>query len=143
MGASRVAEFGRELWEKQNGALSFEDMVRIGHEQIAREEDAARQAFRWLFCDTSPLTTLFYSRHMFSGADPALERLAERRYDHVILCAPDFEFVQDGTRQAPNFRITQHEWYLEELRRREIPLLMVMGSIEERIDQVSALLEER
>jgi NadR type nicotinamide-nucleotide adenylyltransferase len=143
LGTVHVAEFGRELWEKQGGTLNFEDMLRIGREQVEREEEAARRANRWLFCDTSPLTTLFYSRHMFGRADPALERLAERRYDHVILCAPDFEFVQDGTRQPPAFRIAQHEWYLDELRRREIQFLTATGSLQDRIDQVSALLEER
>lgn len=141
LGTAQVAEFGRELWEMQNGELHFADMLRIGHEQIEREEKAARRANRWLFCDTSPLTTLFYSRHMFGQADPALERMAERRYDHVILCAPDFDFVQDGTRQPPAFRIAQHEWYLEELQRREIPCLLVAGSLEQRVERVCALLE--
>lgn len=139
-GTAHVAEFGRELWERQNGNLSFDDMLRIAQEQIAREEAAARRANRWLFCDTSPLTTLFYSRHMFGRADRAIERLAERPYDQVVLCAPDFEFVQDGTRQPPAFRIAQHAWYLDELRRREIPFLLVTGSLQERVDQVSALL---
>ncbi|HKS16157.1 MAG TPA: AAA family ATPase, partial [Planctomycetota bacterium] len=110
-----AAEYGRELWELKGGMLDFDDLERIGRTQVEREESAARTAFRFLFCDSSPLTTLFYSRHLFGRATRDLERLAERPYDVTILCAPDFPFVQDGTRQPEAFRTHQHEWYVEEL----------------------------
>ena len=135
-----VAEYGRELWDEKSGALVFEDMRRIAEVQIQREEATAKHANRFLFCDTSPLTTLFYSRHMFSKAEPALERLAERAYDFTVLCAPDFAFVQDGTRQPEDFRMRQHEWYLNELSRRRIPFYTATGSIENRIQQIRELI---
>lgn len=137
---SHVAEYGRELWDAKSGALVFDDMRRIAEVQIQREEAATMHANRFLFCDTSPLTTLFYSKHMFGKAEQALESLAERRYDFTVLCAPDFVFVQDGTRQQENFRMRQHEWYLSELSRRQIPFRLVTGSIENRIAQVRATL---
>src|SRR5439155_17477778 len=93
-----VPEFGRELWEEREGKLRDEDMVRIATVQVEREEQAASQARRWLFCDTTPLTTLFYAMHLFGHADRQLHDLAQRPYDQVLLCAPDFDFVQDGTR---------------------------------------------
>ncbi|HUG12762.1 MAG TPA: AAA family ATPase, partial [Opitutaceae bacterium] len=111
-GTAHVAEYGREIWDAKAGTLAFEDMRHIAGEQIRREESALMQSNRWLFCDTSPLTTLFYSHHMFGKADPELGRLAERRYDLTILCMPDFPFVQDGTRQPEGFRDLQHQWYL-------------------------------
>ena len=139
-GTVHAAEYGRELWEKRNGALEFEDMLHIGERQIAAEERASLHASKFLFCDTSPLTTLFYSQHLFQRADPKLERLAGRHYDHIVLCEPDFAFVQDGTRQDDVFRQRQHDWYLAELSRRGLCYLAVSGSIGERVDQVVNLL---
>jgi HTH-type transcriptional regulator, transcriptional repressor of NAD biosynthesis genes len=96
-----------------------------------------------LFCDTSPLTTLFYCLDQFGKAAPDLERLADRSYSLTILCAPDFDFVQDGTRREPEFRLKQHEWYVRELQRRGVPYIEVRGSVEARIEQVTTELRRR
>jgi NadR type nicotinamide-nucleotide adenylyltransferase len=130
-----VSEYGRERWEEVRGALMFEDLEHIAREQIRREELAVQRAHRYVFCDTSPLTTLFYSRDLFGRASSALEQLADREYAHTLLCAPDFAFVQDGTRRDSDFRDRQHRWYLEELARREIPYLLVQGDIRARVEQ--------
>ena len=142
-GTTYVAEYGRELWEAKSGALVFDDMRQIAEEQLRRENEAVLRARQYVFCDTSPLTTLFYSRHLFGKADPSLERLAERVYDANILCAPDFAFIQDGTRQPETFRRLQHEWYCAELSRRGMSYLLVTGSLETRIDQVRKALSSR
>lgn len=139
---SHVTEYGREHWNSKSGTLAFEDMQHIAEVQIQHEETAAMHANRFLFCDTSPLTTFFYSNHMFGKADPTLERLAERRYDFTILCAPDFPFVQDGTRQVETFRMLQHEWYLNALAERGIAYQLVTGSMKSRISQSRLLLGE-
>lgn len=140
LGTVQVAEYGRELWEERGGRLEPADLLRIGEEQVAREEAALAGSRGWLVCDTSPLTTLFYSRHLFGRADPALEALAERRYDLTVLCAPDFPFVQDGTRQDDAFRRAQHDWYVAELERRAIPFHLVTGSMAERLASLRASL---
>jgi HTH-type transcriptional regulator, transcriptional repressor of NAD biosynthesis genes len=139
-GTLHVPEYGRELWEAKGGALTYEDLSHIGDAQVAAEEQALRRARRFLFCDTSPLTTLFYSRHLFQRADSKLEQLAGRLYDLVVLCDPDFAFVQDGTRQDSAFRKRQHDWYAAELARRGVPHLTATGGLEQRIRQVSAAL---
>lgn len=140
LGTAWVPEYGRELWERKDGALVFEDMLPIGLTQCAREDALAGRARRWLLCDTSPLTTLLYSRFMFGRADPRLEELAERRYDHLLLCAPDFAFVPDGTRQDEAFRGRQHEWYLRELERRGLTFHLVEGGPRRRVEQVLEVL---
>ena len=135
-----VAEYGRELWENQDGVLAYDDLLKIGREQLEREAQAALQARRWLFCDTSPMTTYFYCVEMFGKAEPELARLAEHRYDMVLLCAPDFPFIQDGTRRDEDFRARQHAWYQVELARRGIAYVEVAGSVRQRIEQVAGLL---
>ncbi|MEO8800888.1 MAG: ATP-binding protein, partial [Polyangiaceae bacterium] len=136
-----VPEHGRELWEQRSGRLLFEDMLLIARVQVIQEQLAAQRARRWLLCDTSPLTTLFYSLHMFGKADPELERLAGRHYDDVLLCAPDYEFVQDGTRQDASFRMQQHHWYCRELEERHVPFCLIEGPLDQRLRAVSARLE--
>lgn len=141
LGTLTVPEYGREVWTEKAGVLEFADLEHIGRVQVEREEQAAGRANRFLFCDTSPLTTLFFSRLLFGRAAPALERMAERRYDLTVLCAPDFDFVQDGVRHGGSFRHEQHAWYLRELEARGIPFVLVSGSIEERMAGVRAALD--
>lgn len=70
---SWVAEYGRELWEERGGNLEREDMLLIAKTQLERERGSGLVANRWLICDTSPLTTLFYSHALFGRAEPDLE----------------------------------------------------------------------
>jgi NadR type nicotinamide-nucleotide adenylyltransferase len=128
-----VPEHGRARWEERGGRLAFADLEAIAERQVALEEEAALRARRYLFCDTSPLTTLFYSLDLFGRASRRLLELAERRYDRVVLCAPDFAFVQDGTRRDAGFRERQHAWYVEELGRRGIPWIAVRGPLPTRV----------
>lgn len=137
---AHVEEYGRELWERRGGHLVFDDLLDIGRTQAAREEAALRCAHRFVFCDTSPLTTLFYSQEMFGRAAPELELLAQRRYRLAVLCAPDFPFAQDGTRRDEAFRARQHAWYLEQLSRGGQSWITVGGSVGERVRAVAAAL---
>lgn len=132
-----VGEFGRELWEAQGG-LSEADLLRIAREQVAREDAAARRAVHWLICDTTPLTTFGYALHDYQRADSELLALAARPYPATVLCAPDFAFVQDGTRRGKEFRTEQDAWYRTELLRRGIAFVEATGSLADRITKVAA-----
>lgn len=146
-GTSWVAEYGRELWE-QKGGLSEADLLNVAREQVLREDAAAcavaasPSGCDWLVCDTSPLTTLGYSSWMFGRSDPELVALAARSYDAVILCEPDFPFVQDGTRQEEGFRLKQHAWYVDRLRQGTTPWLSVGGSLSQRTAAVVEWFEQ-
>jgi NadR type nicotinamide-nucleotide adenylyltransferase len=135
-----VHEYGRELWEQQNGVMSESDLIAIAHEQIRREEEASRVANRYVFCDTSPLTTAGYGLWLFGRIDPQLLRLAGRSYAAAILCKPDFPFVQDGLRRDETFRTEQHAWYLEQIAKFTCPVLTVGGSLPQRLSTVVAWL---
>lgn len=139
-GTAYVAEYGRERWEAKAGRLARDDLRAIAEEQVAREVAAAERAVRFLFCDTTPLTTRFYAEEMFGAVDPEVERLAERAYAHVFLCAPDFPFVQDGTRRDAAFRARQHAWYERELARRGMRYDLLTGTVDGRCAQVRAVL---
>ena len=137
-----VPEYGRELWDLRNGVLSYADLLLIATEQVRRETQAARMPRSIesgiLICDTSPLTTLLYCLDMFNQAEPELHALATRTYDIVVLCSPDFDFVQDGTRRDDTFRRAQHTWYEKELALRCSPYTVASGPIKDRIHKVSS-----
>ncbi len=52
------------------------------------------------------------------------------------MCAPDFPFVQDGTRRDAAFRAMQHERYCAQLAQRGVPYVLLTGPPEQRVQQV-------
>lgn len=134
LGTQWVSEYGRDLWERRGGRLYFEDLLAIGREQVAREEAAVGEADGWLICDTSPLATMFYSESMFDRVDPRLAELAHRKYDRTFLCAPDFPFVQDGTRRDDAFRMAQDSWYRHRLAVLGVPFQVLNGALPARLE---------
>jgi HTH-type transcriptional repressor of NAD biosynthesis genes len=137
-----VHEYGRELWEQQHGEMSEEDLLKVGYEQICREQQALSSANGYLFCDTSPLTTAGYGLWMFGRIQPELANLAAREYDAVILCKPDFPFVQDGSRREEAFRDQQYAWYLQQTATLKCPVIKVAGAVPERVLSVAQWLSE-
>jgi HTH-type transcriptional repressor of NAD biosynthesis genes len=121
--------------------MSEADLIKVALTQIGREDEGVQAADGYLFCDTSPLTTLGYSLWMFGRVDPKLAELASRSYAAAILCKPDFPFVQDGSRREAAFRDLQHAWYREQSIRWNYPLLEVGGNLSERVSTVSAWLD--
>ncbi len=138
-----VPEYGRTLWERQGGELKPEDLLRIAMTQPQHEDEAARRAYRWLFCDTTPWVTLGYSGWMFGTAPEALQQAALRPYDLLFLCAPDIPFDQDGTRLGEAFRAQQHAWYVRELQARGAQYVLLQGDLETRIATVRDALAKR
>jgi HTH-type transcriptional repressor of NAD biosynthesis genes len=136
---SHVAEYGRTLWDERGGILTYEDMLLVARTQVQNEEAGWRQAHRMVFIDTSPLTTLLYCEHLFGKSEPEQRQLALRTYDRIYLCAPDFPFVQDGTRTDAKFRDWQHQRYLEMLAERGMTHQLLTGSLEQRIATVEAI----
>lgn len=136
-----VPEYGRARWEETGGQLEYDDLQRIAEVQVAQEVAMATHANEWLVCDTTPLTTLFYCQDLFGRAPQVLHELACRPYDLTVLCAPDFSFVQDGTRQGPGFQQRQQSWYLHQLSRRGLEYHRALGSVAERVACLSQLVQ--
>jgi nicotinamide riboside kinase len=146
-------EYGRELYERRAGNLMFEDMEFIGKIQLTREERLQKiQAVQlnwhrsrspFIFCDTSPLTTLFYSEYIFHHSSENLINMAtDSHYDIIFLCAPDFPIVQDGTRQDETFRQSQHDFYVKCLDDAEVPYIVLTGTYQDKLDTVKTHLGE-
>jgi NadR type nicotinamide-nucleotide adenylyltransferase len=138
-----VPEYGRQRWEELRETLSVGELVAVARRQIEWEDQAAARITtpgRWLICDTTPLTTLQYCLHDHGQAPPELHEMARRRYDTVVLCEADFDFVQDGCRRDDGFRQAQQDWTLARLAELGVAALHVRGGVEQRLAQVLALL---
>lgn len=128
-----VDEFGRTLYEQKKGNLEFEDLLTIAETHKQRESIQIGHARDFLFVDTSPLTTLCYSLFLFEKASEKLKEMAnDLEYDHIFYCIPDFPMFQDGTRVDENFRMRQHQWYLQNLALRGVQVKELHGSLDER-----------
>lgn len=137
-----VPEEGRYYTERKGGVenLQLSDMLAIARAQVSLEIEAVAQAaaqgLDLVVCDTSPLTTYFYSLALFDDADENLIYLADREYDFTVLCCPDFPFVQDGTRMDDEFRLRGYRWYQEQLSMRNIKFFEAAGTVDQRASSV-------
>lgn len=143
-GSVWVPEYLREFVDSEQRVPVAADQFHIARTQRARENAAAPQARRWLFCDTTPLMTAVYSRHYFGGIDDQLALLADaHQHDYVrtVLTAPDIPWVADGLqRESQQVSVTIHAMLLQELAARDIPYLEVTGDPAQRLAQVERYL---
>jgi HTH-type transcriptional regulator, transcriptional repressor of NAD biosynthesis genes len=138
-------EYGRELWVDQGGGASFADYLKIARTQQRREEELRRDARRFLFCDTTPWTTLHWCLWMHGTADPRVFELADRTMNDYtwFVCADDFPWVQDGSREMGDGQARRfQEQQVADLEARGVPYVVLEGSTEERISLVHQELGE-
>lgn len=145
-----VAEYGRDLTEQLGGVdkLVYEDLERVAEFQLKREDTAALFAKPGglIFCDTTPLTTFWYSKELFGRASYGLRNCVSKSgYAMTYVCAPTFPFVQDGTRssEAEAFRQRQHDYYLWYLTVFNLPFMIVDGDVEQRANTILTDLRQR
>jgi HTH-type transcriptional repressor of NAD biosynthesis genes len=142
-----VPEYGRWYWEGRRYTPQAEqwesyEFVHIAQGQAAWEADLALRANRLLVCDTDPLATHVWHRRYCGTYSPAVEQIADsRHYDLYLLTAPDFGFVQDGTREGEAIRLEMHQWFREVLSQKGKPYITVSGSHEVRMARAIAAID--
>ncbi len=137
-----VPEYLREFVEV-NGRVPYEqDQALIARTQREREDAAASEANRVLFCDTTPMMTAIYSRWYWGRVDAELTVLdATHPYQLTVVTAPDGPWMPDGLqRESPEVRQRVHEQLVALLVERQIAYTLVEGDLEQRLLQVKALL---
>lgn len=143
-----VPEIGRFIWEEKKGQLNVDDYVDIAVKHRQAETEAAAQARRYLFVDTSALTTLLLG-YCFGHIQQAPEELlhyandCKQRYAHHFVCADDIPYEYDPARENEEWRGRIQKLVLEDLDARGIPYTIVTGTVEERAAQVRRVLEAR
>lgn len=142
-GAPLVAEYARELWDRQ-GVLTLEDMLPVAREQWRREDAALlRQGCggeaesSLVICDTDALTTMLWSDLLYGTTPDEVRRGAERRcrdYALYLLCDTDVPFAPDPQRcfPDPDDREKGRRIWRGALVRRGLPFVDIRGDWPER-----------
>ena len=139
-------EYGREYWERhqQDRRLAPEQLVEIARGHLAREEQQLLEANRFLFTDTTPLTTLGFAMRYHGAAPEALARLVERstsRYQATFLCGDDIPYDDTWDRSGPGSRAALQQWTVAELTARGNPFTVLTRSLEARLAAVAQHLD--
>jgi nicotinamide riboside kinase len=131
-----VREFAREYLEKIDRPYHFEDLAEIGKGQVLLEDELARKAKKFLFCDTDLRVIHIWSDHRFGKTDFwVLEQLEIRRYDLILLTDIDLPWEPDPLREHPELEMRQYffEKYQKLAEQSDFPYLIVSGDREKRL----------
>jgi NadR type nicotinamide-nucleotide adenylyltransferase len=141
-----MPEYGREYWElhQVERRLTPGQLVEIAEGHIERETALLGDANRYLFTDTSALTTYIFSLAYHGHALPRLASLAASsasRYDLVLLCDADIPYDDTWDRSGEEDRMVLQRRTESELLARRIPFIRLRGDLEARMTEVGRVLE--
>jgi len=144
---SWVEEYGREYWiEKlrrgEEGSWTAREFVHIAKEQLRREDAAARDANRILFCDTDAFaTSIWFERYLHERSAEIEAIAADRGYDLTFLTDIHIPFEQDGYRDGEHIRLAMHERFIERLGDEDRPFVLLEGPHEQRVEVAAQLVD--
>lgn len=139
LGTVWVPEYGRTYWEGRrhlpDQAWTADEFVRIAEGQRRMVDDLARRSRRGVvISDTDSLVTSVWLRRYLGTADAAVDALAALDPpDLYLVCAPDFDWVQDGTRESADFRQQMHEETVEQILATGAAFEVLTGTAHERL----------
>lgn len=141
---SWVPEYARTYLENLGRRYVYEDLEAIAQGQLNWEQEMARTAREYLFCDTAMVVLKVWSEYRF-GKSPSivLDALSEKRYDLFVLCGTDVPWAPDPLRENPMERDVLYRIYLNELVGLELPFIEVKGPVQDRLRQVDEAIQER
>lgn len=129
-----VAEYAREYIDSLDREYNYDDILEIAKGQISRENELAKKAGQFLFCDTGLLVPKIWCEVKFGKCHPwILDTIEEHQYDLYLLCKPDIPWQADPQRENPFDRDELFERYLNELTTKKFPFFIVAGKEEKRL----------
>lgn len=142
-----VPEFAREfLQEKYNNSAEVcapTDLIPIAKGQIQLENEKAKKAKDFLFCDTNVLQTLTYAKTYFQNfQDPILEAcVKQHQYAHYFLTYIDTPWVPDDLRDKPNERNKMFAIFEKTLIQRNISYTILRGNLTQRLQLAKSIIK--
>jgi NadR type nicotinamide-nucleotide adenylyltransferase len=144
LGTVWVPEYGRWYWEGRrylaNHGWEPDEFHHIAVGQRSLEAGLARQATSGLVVsDTDALVTAVWAERYLGSPIPDLEAgLSKGRPDLYLMCSPDFEWVQDGTRESNHRREWMHRAMATRAEATGTPVVALTGLPEQRLEQAFA-----
>lgn len=133
-----VPEYAREYLENLNRPYVYEDLLAIGKAQISLEDQMAKVAKDYLFCDTDLRVIHIWSTHKFGKTDPwVLDEILLRKYDLIFLTDIDLPWEPDPLREHPDLKMRQYffEKYQKLAHKSGFEWYVISGSREERLEK--------
>ncbi len=143
-----VPEYGRWYSDGRAGlkdrTWTADEFVRIAITHHQGEADLARRSAHGLvILDTDALVTKVWHRRYLDSENPPLEKLVNAFLpDLYFVCAPDFEWVHDGTRESPNYRNSMHLDTLQLIANTGVPFIELTGDQSKRLKEAVAVIDE-
>lgn len=145
--AKALAKHYKTFWVPEYGRLYSEAKVTAGFpvdwnssefEHIAKvqtqmEDKLASVSDGLIICDTNAFATRLWHRRYMGDFLKSLDKYIRARYDLYIVTAPDIPFEQDGTRDGEFIRQDMHRWFVEELKKHDLPYVIVRGTRRKRL----------
>lgn len=142
-----VPEHGRWYWEGRrhlvNQSWTSDEFHRIARAQRRLEDDLARGASQGVVvADTDALVTAVWHERYLGRNDDELDVLAaDASPDLYLVCAPDFAWVQDGTRESRAHRQVMHESILRRTEASRAEVAVLTGSPDDRLAAALSLIQ--
>lgn len=139
-------EYGRYHWDvyQKDRIETLEQIEEITERHIEMEEKRLKTANKYLFTDTCPIVTLRYAYDWHGRAtDKLLEmaKTAESRYDIFFLCGDEIPYADTPERDGIEQRRAFQRQIEAELLTRKIPYIPLSGTLQERMNKVSRVLD--
>jgi len=132
-----VMEYAREYIEVLDRPYEYDDLLLIARGQLAKEDDQAQRANRFLFCDTDLHVIHIWSQHRFGKTDPwILNQLKFKHYDLYLITDIDIPWEEDPQREHPDPLIRKYfmEKYVNTISETGVPYVILKGNHENRRD---------
>ena len=127
-------EYSRDYLNKLNRPYNFDDILLIAQGQFKLEEENAKLADSYLFCDTDFLVTRIWCLVKYGKSHPWIDQMADTHiYKHYLLCNTDLPWEPDPLREHPELRNELMQLYLDELTYRELPFTVISGQDDDRL----------
>lgn len=123
-------EFARYYLRTLDRSYNQADFTTMLNGQLFWEDQMARVARRWLFCDTDPLVYKIWSLEKYGTCPPDVLQAVERRnYAFYLLCDIDLPWQYDPLREHPSEKDRRRLWqlYYDELMKTGTPFAVVSG----------------
>jgi NadR type nicotinamide-nucleotide adenylyltransferase len=142
-GTAWVPEFARGYINRLERPYEEKDILAIAKGQLRKENEAAKKAHHFLFCDTELIVTKIWSEVRYGRCDEwILKKIESHRYDLYLLCYIDIPWTPDPQREHPHMREKLFELYLEEMTERNLPFEVVSGLGILRLDNAISIIQK-
>jgi NadR type nicotinamide-nucleotide adenylyltransferase len=128
-----VPEYARAYIDNLRRPYNQTDLLTIAHGQVRLEDEYARDANTFLFCDTNLYVIKVWSMFKYGNCEKEiLDQIANRKYDLYLLTYVDITWEEDPLREHPTKRQELYDIYLNEMKNQSVPFVEIKGEREQR-----------